>query len=119
MFLGNDFVGTDVVAKAVGAVPVPIELERGENCSGWTGELSCKGDDVINGATLLFDEAACWSTGRRIVYSSSFVARQRDSDEADGIWFDIEMPELSASTIVESSAGAIAVGRFIKLIPMF
>jgi len=117
MFLENAFVGADVVTKAVGVVPVPIELEQGENC--WTGELGCKGDDVINGATLLLDEAACWSTGRRIVYSASCVAKQRDSDEADGICFDIEIPELSASTIVESSAGAIAAGRFIKLIPMF
>jgi len=119
MFLEHDFVGAEMVVKAVGAVPVPIELERGENCSGWTGELGCKGDDVINGATLLFDEAACWSTGRRVIYSSSRVTRQRDSDEADGMCFDIEMTELSASTIVESSAGAMAAGRFIKLIPMF
>jgi len=54
-----------------------------------------------------------------MVYSSSRVAGQRDSDEADGMCFDIEMTELSASTIVESSAGAMAAGRFIKLIPMF
>jgi len=53
-----------------------------------------------------------------MVYSSSLVARQRDSDKADGMYFEIEMAELSASTIVESSAGAMAAGRFIKLIPM-
>jgi len=57
-FLERGLVGAEMVTKAVGAVPVPIELERGENCSGWTGELGCKGDDVINGVTLLLDEAA-------------------------------------------------------------
>lgn len=107
--------------ETVGVVPVSIDIECGENRSCWTGELGCKGDEVINGVVLLLDEAACWSTCRRIVYSSSRVEGERDSGEAEGergICFDIEMPELSASIIVESSAGAMVVIWFIILTPM-